>query len=58
MQLNSPAWIHDWRESCKTFESLESNRLDYLKAVIKTYDLELHYFEEETYIFSNLVFQA
>ncbi|GAA5809039.1 hypothetical protein MFLAVUS_002442 [Mucor flavus] len=37
MQSNSHLWIHDWRESCKTFESLESNRLDYLKAVIKTF---------------------
>ncbi|KAI8090640.1 hypothetical protein BDF21DRAFT_194504 [Thamnidium elegans] len=37
MQSNSHLWIHDWRESCKTFESLESNRLEYLKAVIKTF---------------------
>ncbi|KAG2196466.1 hypothetical protein INT47_012667 [Mucor saturninus] len=37
MQSNSPSWIHDWRESCKTFESLELNRLSYLKAVIKTF---------------------
>jgi hypothetical protein len=36
MQSNSNHWIHDWRESCKTFQSLELNRLDYLKAVIKT----------------------
>ncbi|KAI9365324.1 hypothetical protein BD770DRAFT_378282 [Pilaira anomala] len=37
MQSKSYVWIHDWRESCKTFQSLESNRLDYLKAVIKTF---------------------
>jgi hypothetical protein len=36
MQANSHSWIHDWRESCKTFESLELNRLEYLKAVIKS----------------------
>ncbi|CAO3655393.1 unnamed protein product [Mucor hiemalis] len=41
MQLNSPSWIHDWRESCKTFQSLESNRINYLKALIKTYSTML-----------------
>lgn len=41
MQLNSSSWIHDWRESCKTFQSLESNRIEYLRALIKTYSTML-----------------
>lgn len=36
MQTKSGHWIHEWRESCKTFQSLELNRMDYLRAVIKT----------------------
>ncbi|EPB90842.1 hypothetical protein HMPREF1544_02259 [Mucor circinelloides 1006PhL] len=37
MRANSVHWIHEWRDSCKTFQSLELQRMDYLKAVIKTF---------------------
>lgn len=37
MQANLVHWIHEWRDSCKTFQSLELQRMDYLKAVIKTW---------------------
>ncbi|KAL0142491.1 hypothetical protein V8B55DRAFT_1498536 [Mucor lusitanicus] len=37
MHATAAHWIHEWQESCKTFQSLELQRMDYLKAVIKTF---------------------
>ncbi|KAI8644339.1 hypothetical protein BD408DRAFT_413279 [Parasitella parasitica] len=37
MQTKYAQWVHDWRESCKTFQSVELHRMDYIKAVVKTF---------------------
>ncbi|CEP12786.1 hypothetical protein [Parasitella parasitica] len=37
MQTKYAQWVHDWRDSCKMFQSVELHRMDYIKAVIKTF---------------------
>ncbi|KAI8971061.1 hypothetical protein BDB01DRAFT_812597 [Pilobolus umbonatus] len=33
MQINSPSWIDNWRESCRTMQDVEEKRMDYMKSL-------------------------